>query len=70
MGLRRGLYCVGCCWLLMALSLVVGVMNAAWCAALAAVVPAERILPGGHRLARAISVVLALSGAGLAAGIL
>jgi len=54
----------------MALLLVVGVMNAAWCAALAALVLAERILPGGHRLARAIGVVLALSGAGLAAGIL
>jgi predicted metal-binding membrane protein len=69
MGVRHGLYCVGCCWLLMLLLFVVGVMNAAWCAALAALVLAERVLPGGLWLARAAGIVLALSGGGLAAGI-
>jgi predicted metal-binding membrane protein len=69
MGVRHGLYCVGCCWLLMLLLFVAGVMNAAWCAALAALVLAERVLPGGLWLARAVGVVLALSGGGLAAGI-
>ncbi len=68
MGVRHGLYCVGCCWLLMLLLLVVGVMNAAWCAALAALVLAERVLPAGLWLARAAGIVLALSGIGMATG--
>ncbi len=69
MGVRHGLYCVGCCWLLMLLLFVVGVMNAAWCAALATLVLAERVLPGGLWLARTVGIVLALSGGALAAGI-
>jgi len=69
MGVRHGLYCVGCCWLLMLLLFVTGVMNIAWCAALAALVLAERLLPGGLWLARAAGIVLAVSGGGLAAGI-
>jgi predicted metal-binding membrane protein len=69
MGIRHGLYCVGCCWLLMALLFVGGVMNAGWCATLAALVLAERRLPGGRWLARAVGIALALSGRGLAAGI-
>ncbi len=69
MGIRHGLYCVGCCWLLMLLLFVVGMMNEAWCAALAVLVLAERVLPGGLWLARAVGIVLALSGGGLAAGI-
>jgi len=70
MGVRHGLYCVGCCWLLMLLSFVAGVMNAAWCAGLAALVLAERLLPGGLWIARAVGIVLAVFGGGLAAGIL
>lgn len=70
MGVRHGLYCVGCCWLLMLLLFVAGVMNAAWCAALAALVLAERLLPGGLWIARAVGIVLAVLGGGLAAGIL
>ncbi len=69
MGMRHGLYCVGCCWLLMALLFVVGVMNAAWCAVLAALVLAERLLPGGQWLARAVGVVLVLCGVGVAVAI-
>jgi predicted metal-binding membrane protein len=69
MGIRHGLYCVGCCWLLMLLLFVAGVMNAAWCAALAALVLAERVMPGGLWLARAVGIVLTLSGGGLAAGV-
>ena len=69
MGVRHGLYCVGCCWLLMLLLFVAGVMNAAWCAALAALVLAERVLPGGLWLARVAGIVLALSGGSLAASI-
>jgi len=52
MGARHGLYCLGCCWLLMGLLFVSGVMNLLWVALLALLVLAERLLPGGARLAR------------------
>ena len=42
MGLRHGLFCVGCCWLLMLLLFVLGVMNVLWIAALSAVVLLEK----------------------------
>ena len=45
MGARHGLYCVGCCWALMALLFVAGVMNLAWIAILAALVLAEKLVP-------------------------
>jgi len=45
MGLLHGFYCVGCCWMLMTLLFVVGVMNLAWVAAIAAFVLAEKLLP-------------------------
>ena len=60
LGLIHGAYCVGCCWLLMALLFVGGVMNLAWVAALTLLVAAEKLLPGGRWIAR-------LSGAGLIA---
>jgi len=46
MGLAHGVYCVGCCWALMALLLVGGVMNLTWIAALAVFVLLEKVLPG------------------------
>jgi predicted metal-binding membrane protein len=35
MGLHHGLFCIGCCWALMAILFVVGIMNMAWMAVLA-----------------------------------
>ncbi|KVK97198.1 DUF2182 domain-containing protein [Burkholderia ubonensis] len=58
LGLHHGLYCVGCCWLLMALLFVGGVMNLVWIAALSLVVFVEKILPGGERIGRALGIVL------------
>ena len=52
MGLRYGLYCAGCCALMMGLLLVVGVMNAVWIAMLTLWVLAEKTLPSGGDLAR------------------
>lgn len=46
MGLSHGLYCVGCCWALMALLFVGGVMNLAWVAALALLILLEKVVPG------------------------
>ncbi|CDO37412.1 DUF2182 domain-containing protein [Novosphingobium sp. KN65.2] len=51
MGLLHGAYCAGCCWLLMALLFVGGVMNLVWIAFLTLVVAAEKLLPGGRWIA-------------------
>lgn len=58
LGLLHGAYCVGCCWLLMALLFVGGVMNLLWIAALTLFVAAEKLLPGGDWVARIAGVVL------------
>lgn len=58
LGLIHGAFCVGCCWLLMGLLFVVGVMNLAWVAALTLLVAAEKMLPGGHWIARIAGVAL------------
>ena len=47
LGGEHGAYCVGCCWVLMALLFVGGVMNIAWIAALTAFALAEKVLPAG-----------------------
>ena len=47
MGFRHGVYCVGCCWVLMALLFVGGVMNLFWVAGLAAFVFLEKLAPPG-----------------------
>jgi predicted metal-binding membrane protein len=48
MGLRHGVVCLGCCWVLMALLFVGGVMNLAWVAVLALFVLVEKVAPGGR----------------------
>lgn len=65
MGLRHGAYCVGCCWFLMALLFVAGVMNLLWVAIIAIFVMAEKIGPKGELLARVTGVVLTIAGAAL-----
>jgi predicted metal-binding membrane protein len=65
LGLLHGAYCIGCCWLLMALLFVGGVMNFAWIAGLATLVAIEKLAPRGALLGRAIGVVLIGGGAGL-----
>ena len=58
LGALHGAWCVGCCWLLMALLFVFGVMNMAWVAALAVLVMAEKLLPRGEWVGRAAGVIL------------
>jgi predicted metal-binding membrane protein len=62
MGLRHGLLCVGCCWALMALLFVGGVMNLAWIAALSIVVAIEKLAPRGERIAVVLGVGLIAAG--------
>lgn len=57
MGLVHGAFCVGCCWMLMALLFVGGVMNLAWIALLTLLVAGEKLLPWGKWLARLGGVV-------------
>lgn len=47
MGLAHGAWCLGCCWILMALLFVGGVMNLLWIAGLTALVLLEKLLPRG-----------------------
>ncbi len=62
MGARHGLWCLGCCWLLMALLFVAGVMNLLWLAGLSALVLMEKVAPQGMRLGRAWGVLLVAAG--------
>jgi predicted metal-binding membrane protein len=62
MGLRHGRYCVGCCWVLMALLFVAGVMNLFWVAAIAAFVLVEKVLPRGELVGRVVGSMLMLAG--------
>jgi predicted metal-binding membrane protein len=58
LGVLHGAYCVGCCWLLMALLFVGGVMNLAWIVVLTLVVVVEKLAPGGPWIGRAAGVGL------------
>ncbi len=58
MGAGHGLWCAGCCWALMVALFAVGVMSVLWMAIVAAIVFAEKVLPGGERTTRAVAVGL------------
>jgi predicted metal-binding membrane protein len=61
-GLESGLYCVGCCWGLMAVLFALGVMSVFWMAVVAGVIFAEKVLPYGVRLSRVVAPALAALG--------
>lgn len=62
MGMEHGANCLGCCWLLMALLFVGGVMNLFWIVGLALFALGERLLPAGHWIARLAGAALILWG--------
>ena len=62
MGAHHGAYCVGCCWFLMGLLFVGGVMNLLWIAAITAYVLIEKLAPFGARTSRVTGVLLTLAG--------
>ena len=62
MGLAHGAYCVGCCWVLMLLLFVGGVMNLVWVAIIAIFVLAQKLMPGGQILGWLAGAALVLSG--------
>lgn len=57
MGARHGVYCVGCCWLLMTLLFAVGVMNLLWSAILTGIILLEKVAPGGQWISRVIGLL-------------
>jgi predicted metal-binding membrane protein len=62
MGIRHGAYCLGCCWALMLVLFVVGVMNLAWVAALTVFILVERFGRTGMLIARVGGVAMILLG--------
>ena len=56
------MYCIGCCWALMALLFVGGVMNLLWIAALMILVLLEKVVPGARWLTRISGVAFIVSG--------
>ncbi len=65
MGISHGLYCVGCCWLLMLLLFVGGTMNLVWIAGLALFVLIEKLAPRGMWIARTSGMLMIAAGAWL-----
>ena len=70
MGLRHGGFCVGCCWFLMGLLFVAGVMNLVWVAAISAMVLAEKIAPPRLHVSTAAGLAFVGWGMALGAGLL
>jgi predicted metal-binding membrane protein len=62
MGFKHGFYCLGCCWAMMGLLFVAGVMNLAWVAALTAAVVIEKIHPAGVKIGKFLGGILILAG--------
>ena len=61
LGVKQGLYCLGCCWAMMLLMFAVGVMNVIWMAALGMLMTFEKI-GAGKRLSYALGVALIVTG--------
>lgn len=62
LGLHHGLYCIGCCWALMTLLFVGGIMNVLWIAAIAIFVLAEKVFFPGRLLSRIAGTLLIAAG--------
>jgi predicted metal-binding membrane protein len=65
MSLRFSVFCVGCCWALFAVMVVVGSMNLLWMAGLTVVLSLERVVAWGDRLARGVGVAAGVAGGAL-----
>jgi predicted metal-binding membrane protein len=68
LGARHGGYCLGCCWVLMALLFVGGVMNVLWIAGIAVLILLEKLVPTGRLVPRISGVVMVGAGIWLLAG--
>ncbi len=64
-GARHGVDCLGCCWALMAVLIVLGGMQLGWALAISLVLTAEKVLPRGPQIARVTAVAAAALGLAL-----
>jgi predicted metal-binding membrane protein len=64
-GVVHGMYCLGCCWALMLILILLGMMNLAWMAAVAAVIFVEKVFPRGPLVARIVALLLIAVGVAL-----
>src|SRR5206468_9747411 len=62
MGAVHGIYCFGCCWGLMVILFVMGVMHLGWMAAIGALILLEKIVPSGKCISHAIGAVFVVVG--------
>lgn len=62
MGLEHGMFCLGCCWFLMALLFVGGIMNLYWIVGIAAFIAVERLSPRGDLVSKIASIVVLIWG--------
>ncbi|MBM4259194.1 MAG: DUF2182 domain-containing protein [Deltaproteobacteria bacterium] len=69
MGVDHGVYCLGCCWSLMAVLFVVGSMNLVWMGILSAVIFVEKMIPQGVVIGKAVGVALIVLGIMLSVGV-
>jgi predicted metal-binding membrane protein len=60
LGLRHGLFCLGCCWALMLVMFGVGIGSMAWMAALAGIMTIEKAVPGGRRIGPLVGIAMLL----------
>lgn len=65
LGFRHGVYCIGCCWAVMALLFAAGVMNLFWIAVLSAMVLVEKVAPFGRLIPRIAGIAFIAGGAWL-----
>jgi predicted metal-binding membrane protein len=63
LGFRYGVYCTGCCWTLMALLLVGGIMNVLWIILLSLLILSEKVTSSGRLIARIVGAVFIVAGA-------
>ena len=68
MGLKHGAFCVGCCWLLMLLSFVLGIMNLVWMAMVSIFMMIEKAYPGSQWISRTAGLILVTWGLWSVAG--
>lgn len=62
MGLEHGIFCVGCCWMLMLLLFVGGVMNLLWIAAITIFILLEKVMPLGEAGGRCVGLLMVAAG--------
>ena len=69
MGVGHGWYCLGCCWAVMCVLFVVGVMNLVWVAALSVFVLVEKVGPAGVVVARVAGAIMIVAGLAVFSGV-